>query len=319
MTVRRKLTALCSAAIVATLAVAGTAMAEYPEKPIKIIVPFKPGGGSDRIARTLDIFTEAEFGSAMVFDYKTGAGGHVGMGVLADAAPDGYTIATYNAPAVAIGPLTGAARYTLDDFTFLGRVSLDPVVVTTAASKGYQNMADFIDDARTRPGKVRVGIAGAKGGTHLAALDLFERLGLDVAIVLFGGGSELAAAVLGEQVDVGMSGLAPFLGSMELVRVIGAAGDKRHVKAPDTPTLTEQGIDLIAGTGRIFVAPAGLDPAVADRLREGIKRIYDRADYQEEMAKIGQQVNWQTGDALRDSLQAFAASADAVIEKHNLN
>ena len=317
MSIIKSLVKLCLASAVGVAALTGPALAEFPEKSIKIIVPFKPGGGSDRIARTLDIFTENEFGRSMIFDYKTGTGGHVGMGVLANSKPDGYTIGTYNTPDVAIGPMTGAAQYTLDDFTFLGRVALDPVVVTTPVGSAYQSMADFTNDAKNQPGKVRVGIAGPKGGTHLAALDFFGREGLEVAVVLFGGGSELAAAVLGQQVDVGMWGLAPFLGSMEMVRLIGIAGDKRHGKAPDVPTLQEQGLDLVIGTGRIFLAPAGLEPEVAARLTAGIKAIFDLPEYEEEMEKISQQTNWQDGDTLVGDLKAFSESAVTVIETYN--
>ena len=314
----RVITSVLSALILGSVVFAGTVMAEFPTKPIKIIVPYKPGGGSDRIARTLDKFTKEEFGNSLIFEYKTGAGGHVGTSFLAKARPDGYTIGTYNTPDVAIGPITGAARYTLDDMIFLGRVSLDPVVFTTRSESAYKNINEFLKDAKARPGKVRVGIAGPKGGTHLAALDLFEKQNVKVSIVLFGGGSELAAAVLGNQVDVGSSGLAPFLGSMEKTRILGTAGDKRHVKAPDVPTLREQGIDLIAGTGRIFLAPKGIEASVVERLRTGIKRIFDLPEYKEEMRKIGQQPNWLGGEELGKSLKEFNSTAEEVIEKHNL-
>lgn len=318
MRIGRTIASVLGAVIAGAVLLAGTAMAEFPEKPIKIIIPFKPGGGSDRIARTLDKFTQEEFGNSFIFEYKTGAGGHVGMSFLSKARPDGYTIGTYNTPDVAVGPLTGAARYTLDDMVFLGRVALDPVVFTTRAEGAYQNMGDFLKDAKARPGKVKVGIAGPKGGTHLASLDLFEKQGVKVSVVLFGGGSELAAAVLGNQVDVGASGLAPFLGSIEKTRVLGTAGDKRHAKAPDAATLREQGIELIAGTGRIFLAPKGIEAGVAERLRAGIKRIFDRPDYQEEMRKIGQQPNWLGGPELGQSLKAFSSVAEEMLEKHNL-
>ena len=139
----RVITSVLSALILGSVVFAGTVMAEFPTKPIKIIVPYKPGGGSDRIARTLDKFTKEEFGNSLIFEYKTGAGGHVGTSFLAKARPDGYTIGTYNTPDVAIGPITGAARYTLDDMIFLGRVSLDPVVFTTRAESAYKNIRLF--------------------------------------------------------------------------------------------------------------------------------------------------------------------------------
>jgi len=100
---------------------------------------------------------------------------------------------------------------------------------------------------------------------------------------------------------------------------LGTAGDKRHAKAPDAATLQEQGINLIAGTGRIFLAPKGMDEATIKRLREGIKRIFDLPEYEVEMKKIGQQPNWLDGPGLRDRLEGISAAAEEAIAKHNLN
>ncbi|MGK0239729.1 MAG: tripartite-type tricarboxylate transporter receptor subunit TctC, partial [Candidatus Pelagisphaera sp.] len=230
----------------------------YPGKPITIIVPFKPGGGSDRIARSVNAFTKETFGREFIFQYKTGGGGHLGVGYLAQSRSDGYTIATYNTPDLVLGPLTGAGQYKLSDLRIIGQIAFDPNVFAAKANTPYADMKAFLDDARKRPGKLRLGIAQPKGGTHLATLAMLYQESIDVSVVLFAGGSELATAVLGGQVDAGISGLAPFLGSLERVKFLGIAGESQHPRIPNTKTMNEQGVQMNSGTGRVFLAPAGI-------------------------------------------------------------
>ncbi len=290
----------------------------YPGKSITIIVPFKPGGGSDRIARTINGFTEDEFGREFIFQYKTGGGGHLGVGYLAQSRADGYTIATYNTPDLALGPLTGAAQYALSDLSIIGQIAFDPNVFAAKADSPYSDMKAFLEDAHERPGKLRLGISQPKGGTHLATLAMLHQESADVSIVLFSGGSELATAVLGGQVDVGVSGLAPFLGSIERVKFLGTSDELRHPKIPDTKTMIELGITMKSGTGRVFLAPSGIGESKLNRLRAGSHSIYENEAFKAEMRKIGNDPVWTSGKRIEAELAAFSERAALMIEKYGL-
>ena len=290
----------------------------YPGKAITIIVPFKPGGGSDRIARTVNRFTESEFDREFIFQYKTGGGGHLGIGFLAQSRADGYTIATYNTPDLALGPLTDAGQYALEDLRIIGQIAFDPNIFATQRDSPFDDMKSFLEEAKRSPGKLRLGIAQPKGGTHLSTLAMLDQESVDVSVVLFAGGSELATAVLGGQVDAGVSGLAPFLGSLERVKFLAAAGASRHPKLPDTATMIEQGITMDSGNGRVFLAPAATPPERLERLRNGFKVIYGNPEFVDEMNAIGNAPSWKDGAQVETELATFSERATAMIEKYDL-
>lgn len=291
----------------------------YPAKPIKFIVPFKPGGGSDRIARVLDKFTEAEFGSAFIFVYKPGGGGHLGLRFLANSKPDGYLLATYNTPDLVLGHMTGIANYNGADLTILGQVAFDPNVFATSLDSPFNSMKEFIDEARLQPGKLRLGISQPKGGNHLATLAMLEEQEIDVSVVIFSGGTEMASAVLGKQVDAGVGGLAPFLGSMEQTKFLAVSGAQRMSKIPDVPTMNEQGIPMNSGTGRVFLAPTGLEQFQVERLKQGLENIFNKETFQEELRKIGNAPAWMSGEEVNAYLKDFEVKAQQVLEKTGLN
>ena len=288
----------------------------YPSRAIKIIVPFKPGGGTDRVARVVDEFTEKQFGSKFIFQYKAGGGGHLGMGFAAMAKTDGYTIATYNTPEIALGPLSGAGKYTMDDFHFIGQVAFDPVVIATSIKSPYSDLKAFIEAAKNNPGKMRIGISGAKGGTDLACRAMLDDQGVDVKITLFASGSELASAVLGQQVDAGASGLTPFLGSKESIKILATTGSERHPKAPEGKTMKEQGITMNVGVGRVFLAPKGVSEKNIKFLQNSLKKIFDNNDFKERMRLIGKEPSWADGDTIRENMKAFSQNAAAMIKKY---
>ena len=290
----------------------------YPGKPIKIIVPFKPGGGSDRIARVLDAFTKKEFGSSFIFVYKPGGGGHLGLRFLANSKPDGYMLATYNTPDLVLGHMTGIANYEPDDLVVLGQIAFDANVIATSRDSPFTDMREFLDEARKRPGKLRLGVSQPKGGNHLATLALIDEQDVDISLVIFSGGTELASAVLGKQVDAGIGGLAPFLGSMEQTKFLAITGEKRLQLIPDIPTMIEQGIPMNSGTGRVILAPTGLEAFQLERLKQGLKNIFDNEGFQAEMRKVGNEPSWLSGESVTAHLDDFQLKAQKVLEETGL-
>ena len=181
------------------------------------------------------------------------------------------------------------------------------------------DMKDFLDEAKQRPGKLRLGISQPKGGNHLATLAMIDEQQIDVSVVIFAGGTELASAVLGKQVDAGIGGMAPFLGSMEQTKFLAISGAQRLKKIPENETMIEQGIPMNSGTGRVLLAPAELKDFQLERLKRGLKNIFTNEAFQTELRKIGNEPNWLDGDQVSEYLTSFQIKAQSILEKTGLN
>lgn len=287
----------------------GSVAQDFPNRPLTMIVPFDPGGGSDAIARAVDKFAPDVFGNNFTFQYRPGAGGLIGTNSIARARPDGYTIGTFNSPHIAIGDVTGTAQFTLNDFTYLGAVAVEPYVLFTSGTSTITSVEDLIRQAKEKPGTITIGTGDQFGGTHLLALQIAEAAGIDVVVVPFGGGAQITAAVLGGHVNIGVAGMSALMGSRSESRWLGVAAPERDSNSPETPTLRESGVVVDFDVSRIFIAPAGLDAEVAETLRVGLKEIYENEDFQAELIKLGQYPKWVSGDDLKLSLEGYEEAA----------
>ena len=148
------LAVLCSVTAIAT---AAPAAAEYPEKPITMIVAYSPGGGTDTAARTIAKYVEKHLGQRLVVENKAGAGGQIGFSALATAKPDGYEIGFVNVPSIhLVKKLREGVPYEISDFDPIANIQLDPVVVAVAAESPYQTLADLLADAKAHPGELNI-------------------------------------------------------------------------------------------------------------------------------------------------------------------
>lgn len=287
----------------------------FPDKPISLIVPFNPGGGTDRQARMVEQEFEQEFGQPLGFVYKTGASGAIGATELANAKPDGYTIAAYTYPLIVMNALTGKGQYEVDSFDYLAIASSDDAVLVTAKGSKYETLDKLIAAAKENPGRISIGAVESLGPTHIAALSLKE-LGVDVNIVPFPGGAKGLAGVMGGHVDALFALRGAVRGSASKLNYLGIATDERDPDVADVPTLKEQGYDVTSSAARIWIAPKGLPADVRSRLVSGLKNIYAREDVIEKQAKGGQVVKFADGDALESLIAGFTPRAKMIVEKH---
>ncbi|MCG8548023.1 MAG: tripartite tricarboxylate transporter substrate binding protein [Alphaproteobacteria bacterium] len=311
--IKPALASLRLAGIVATGSVAQAST--YPDKPVTVIVPFNPGGGTDRQARMVEKEFKEEFGQPLAFVYKTGASGAIGATELTRAKPDGQTIAVYTFPLIVMNALTGKGQYTPDSFDYLAVASSDDVVLITAKESKYKTFESLLAAAKANPGKISVGSVESLGPTHIAALSLKEK-GVDVNIVPFPGGAKGLAGVLGGHIDALFALRGAVRGSASKLNYLAIATDKRHPDAPDVPTLKEKGYDVTSSAARIWIAPKGLPSDVRNRLIGGLRNIYARKDVKERQAKAGQIVNFADGDALKAMIDDFTPMAKAMVKKY---
>ena len=265
--------------LVAAVVCASAALAQetYPAKPITLIVPFPPGGVADIVGRPFADALSRELKQPVVIENKPGAGGGIGMGMVAKAKPDGYTL-LLALSSISILPeadkvLGRAPLYQLDQFTPLARLTADPTVLAVRADSPWKSLQEFIDDARKRPGAITYGSSGNYGTMHVPMEMFAHSAGLKMLHVPFTGGGPAVIALLGGQVDALSTGPSTVLQHVKAgkIRVLAQWGDRRLASLPDVKTLSESGYDAVFFQWSALFAPAGTPEPIVARLREAAR------------------------------------------------
>lgn len=277
---------------------AGMAAAEYPEKPIQVIVGFSAGGGTDVMARTVGPFLEKHLGggASIVVKNMPGASGQIGVTEVAGSKPDGYTIGTFNLPGMMARTLDRKAEYDQDSFAYLANVVNDPNVIVTAKNSGLDTIEKLIEDAKANPGAVTVGMSSLGGDDHFALIKLQEMTGAEFTIVPFKGSAPARTALMGGHVAMGILNISEVASFQDELNLLGVAQEERSDFAPDLPTFKEQGLDLINGSLRGFVAPAGLPAEVEAKLLDAFGKLADDAEFIEAMRATANPVKLAIGE-----------------------
>lgn len=293
------------AALAAPLALARPALAQaaWPAgRPIEVVVPFAPGGGMDAMVRTIVPFLAARLpGARFVVVNRAGAGGQVGTEVVANAAPDGYTLGACATPTILSQPIERPVRWRPAELTYLAQVVEDPCGLFVRADSPLRDLPGLLAAARAKPGDVSYGTAGIGGDDHIATLLLEERAGIRLNHVPFNGTSQLLVPLLGGQLDVGafnISEALPLLRDRAL-RGLALAAAERDPTAPDLPTYRESGTDLAFSAGRGLFAPPRLPDAIRAALEGGLAATFDDAGWAEAASRAGLPLRPLVGAAYR--------------------
>jgi len=277
--VRARTVSRLLALMLATLAWAlpATAQDAYPSRPITMIVPFPPGGVADIIGRPAADAMSRALQTPVVVENKPGAGGGIGMGYVAKAKPDGYTV-LMALSSISILPeadkITGrAAMYQFKDFAPIARFTADPTVLAVRADSPWRTLDEFIADARKRPGAITYGSSGNYGTMHLPMEMLAAAANVKLLHVPFTGAGPAVVALLGGQIDAISSGPSTVIQHVKAgkVRVLASWGDKRLASLPDVPTLTESGYPVVFTQWTALFVPAGTPDAAIVKLRDAAR------------------------------------------------
>jgi tripartite-type tricarboxylate transporter receptor subunit TctC len=301
----------------ALITVSGAAMAQYPEKPITIVVGFSAGGGTDVMARTTAPFIEKYLGSgaSVVVKNVPGASGQIGITEVATADPDGYTLGTYNLPGMMARTLDREADYSADSFTFLANVVNDPNVIVTSKKSGLDSIDKLIEEAKANPLAVTVAMSSLGGDDHFALNKLQNLTGTEFTIVPFKGSAPARTALMGGHVAMAILNISEVAGFKDEFNILGVAKAERSEFAPDLPTFKEQGLDLINGSMRGFVAPKGLPADVEAKLLEAFRQLAQDPDFLKAMKETANPLEIAVGDDFQTLSSEVYELAKQVWEK----
>jgi tripartite-type tricarboxylate transporter receptor subunit TctC len=278
-------------ALLAASSLATPATAAYPEQPIRMIVAYGAGGGTDIVARLLAPYIGKYLGpsASVVVVNRPGAGGAIGFAELAKATPDGYTVGFINTPNVLTIPIERKAAYHWQDFEVLGNVVDDPGNFSVHADSPFKNLSELVAYAKSRPGEVTYGSTGVGSDDHLSALMLERAAGIQMTHVPFKGTSEVHNAVLSKQITVAAMNIGEALQYVKggsKIRQLGQMSESRSLLAPQVPTFKEQGYAIVMASLRGMAAPKGLPPAVRDQLVLAVQKAVADPEFQTRAANV---------------------------------
>ena len=304
-----------------TLATSSQVLAQYPERPITMIVPFPPGGVADTVARPVADAMSKELGKSVVIENKGGAGGAIGIGASAHAKPDGYTI-LFSLSSISILPeadkiLGRTPAYQLDQFKPIARITADPTVLVVREDAPWKTAKEFIEAAKKSPKSITYGSSGLYGTMHVPMEILAHAAGISMSHIPYTGAGPAVAGLLGNHVQALATGPASVIGQVKAgkVRALAHWGDKPIASMPDVPSLKSLGYDatFIQWSG-IFV-PASTPAQAIDRLKSSVDKLAADPAFAKTIGNTGSPLDYLSADAFADYWKKDAESMAATVQK----
>ena len=291
----KRIAMVCGAAL-AVLAVAGgpapeAGAAAYPERPVKFILPWAAGGDTDVIKRVFANMLQKELGQPVVVTNITGASGTVGAREAKNAPPDGYTIYSTH-DYIHSTYYTGVSDVNYGDFEPVCLVTSTPAILAAYGKSRWSNLKELLDDARRRPGEIKVG--ATLGSTSHFFPALIERDGkVKFRYVSYEGTAPRMTALLGGHIDLGESNLTQAdKAKGGQLKFLAIATEKRHPEAPDLPTLKELGVNVTYAVNRGVVAPKGTPETILVKVEDACGKVAKDPAFAEAMKKHGTDVSF---------------------------
>jgi tripartite-type tricarboxylate transporter receptor subunit TctC len=273
---------------------ATTPLAEdYPAKPIRIIVSYAPGGGTDVIARVLARKLNEVFGQAVIVENRPGAGGNIGTEAVAKAAPDGYTLSLVpSSHAIASLFYPKLPFDIFKDFTFITLVASGPNIVVAQPSLPVTSVAELVSLARQQPGELTFASAGVGSSTHLAGEYFNSVAGIKALHIPYKGSSQAETDVISGRVSYMVDSIPSALPKVQAgqIRALATTGKRRFAALPNVPTVLEAGLPYESISWWGVIGPANIPPAIVDKLITEITRIMRLDDVKEFIASQGAEV-----------------------------
>ncbi len=309
--------------VVGMLGVAGVAHAAWPEQPVRWVVPYPAGGGTDVIARTVAIELEKELGQTLVIENKPGGGTSIGATTVANSDPNGYVLGTADSGTLAYNPsLYKKLTYDPAKFTYIGGLARFPLVLAVPADSPYQTLAELVETAKKEPGKLSASSAGA-GSPHHLALERFKQItGTDILHVPYRGAAPALQDLIGKRVDLMFADLGSGLSNIQAgkVRVLAVAVPERlSAVLPDAPTMNESGVpDFVAYAWQGLVGPANLPEEVVSKVSNDLQKVLANEELKQKIHAMGIEVMPMSAEEFKAYSDKERADWAKVIEAGNI-
>jgi len=296
---------LVSLALTGAFSLIGQAYAQsWPERPVRILVPYAAGGNSDVMARIVAQRLSEVLGQQFVVENRLGANGAIATEAVARSAPDGYTLLWGVLPPIAIQPaLTKTSYDPVKDFVAISAVGTNPFVLLVNKNVPVKTVAEFVDHVRKQPGKITYAVGSIGSVTHLAMAMFLKRAGLDMPNVAYRGNAPALADVVAGHVPTMFSNLSDAMpqAAAGAIRLLAVSSAQRAPQIPDVPTVSESGFpgyNMITWNG--LMAPAGTPAAIVERIAAEVAKACKDPKFAERLVSIGV-------DPLGNSPKDFAA------------
>ena len=315
----RRLAFLAFSLAAALLGAAPAAAQAWPQKPIRLVVGFAPGGVADITARVVAQKLAEQLGAQVVVDNRPSAGGIVAADAVAKAPPDGYTLLLLtNGNAVSASMFTSLPYDTLNDFAPVSLLGTFDVAVVASAEAKLDSMGALMAYAKANPGKLNIGTINVGSTQHLSAEMFRSMAGVDATVVPFKGSPAVITALRANDVQVAFEMLAPVIPQAKsgAVRILAVTSEKRHPSLPDVPTVAESGVPgYAASSWNAIAAPAKTPPAIVERLQQETARVLALPEVRDKLAAAGVTARASTPDELKRLLVSDVAKWRRVIEQ----
>ncbi len=311
-------------ALIALSAHSATAQ-DYPARPVKLIIPFAAGAGTDLTGRIVAQELGKRLHQQFVVENKPGAAAQLGTDLVAKSDPGGYTLLWTVSDGLSVLPAIKSLPYKVpDDFAFIGSIAQQPYTLSVPARSEFKTFADLVAYGKSHPGRLNYGSAGLGSAPHLTMAMIAAKAGIQMVHVPFAGLGPATNALVAGTVDVGL--VIPVQAKQLIesgrIRALATTGAKRSRVLPDVPTLAEVGINGTAVIAYGLLAPAKTDPQIVDRLRQTLAAMMSDKAFTDHLYAMGFEIRPLIGDAYRDFIakdlekwRAVAKAGNIKIEK----
>ena len=270
----------------------GAAQAQYPNRPVKLIVPYPAGQATDIAARIVGEALAREWGQAVVIENIGGGAAIPGLVTAKGSAPDGYTLLASTSAAMVVNPaIMEKLPYSpFEDFVLIGPVFRNPLIIVANDKAPYKTLKDLVDAAKKSPGKLNWGYPGAGTTQHLTG-ELFKQVaGVDIQGVMYKGSAQAVQDLLGDQIQLSVDGIGPNLPHIKSgkLRALASTGSARATQLPDVPTVAEQGYPGFSGEGWGGIAVVkGTPNDIVLKVSKDLAKVMNDPAVQEKLVKAG--------------------------------
>ena len=295
------------------------AMAAFPDKPVTVICPWAPGGGTDVLLRALSKEAEKFLGKSITVVNQTGGAGAIGHNAIRAARPDGYTVGMITFELNSLPP-QGLVPFTWRDFDPMMRINSDPAALTVRKDAPYNTVRGFLDYAKAHPDEITIGNSAPGSVWHIAAGLVADKTGIKVKHVPFDGAAPAVTSLVGGHLTAVAVSVAEVRGQVQAgnLKILGVMSAERDKIFPDVPTFKEQGVDVQFYTWRGLALPKGVPPAIKAKLTDAFKKAMDTPAFKELAAKASLNLAYQDSADFSKFLDQNYKDVEAVMKSIGL-